>query len=541
MSKNNRGGWMVRAAAVLAVFLAFDIFPGFAARPSQDIPRPGGTLHVRTFSDTLKPNLDPALGSWVFITEQIFGGLVRLDNDLNPVPDLAEYWRLEDDGKTSVFYLRKGVKFHNGRELTSDDVKFSLERLLQPEVHSPFYEYFAAKVVGALDYREGRAADVAGFKTPDKYVFEIRWRNPYVSALYLLGMSFCKILPKSLVQGQEKDFFWKPVGTGPFRFESWLRSPRLDIVGVRLEKNNAYFGNKANLAFLEVSPYYTVDHFMNKEIEIVPFLSGRIARSGCQVIDGGLQNMTFLLMSCHIPPLDRPSIRQALASGIDKEKLADAVRRDESNRRATNNFVPAKWPGFFPRDDASSFNFDKARQTLDEQGFFMEKKFPELILYLPWPRDPENLEFARELENQLETLRITLTVKYYRTIAEVKSSTQPYLVKVDWAIDVPDPENIIMPLFQSRSEINLRNLHYANSRLDKLLDEAGVERSLNRRTELFRQMEQILESDLPAVPLYSSEPRIALQPYVRGVRVPALGFQYLDVREIWLDQRGPRP
>ncbi|MCJ7564902.1 MAG: ABC transporter substrate-binding protein, partial [Candidatus Aminicenantes bacterium] len=503
------------ALFILSIILIFGALPDFAVKPTQDIPKPGGTLHVRDFSDSFKPNLDPATGSCVFITEQIFDGLVRLDNNLVPSPALAEYW-IPEEGRNYIFFLRKGVKFHDGRELTSQDVKFSFERLIRRETNSPFREYFLSKIVGAQEFAEGKAEDVAGFKTPDKYIFEIQWRSPYVSALYLLSMSFCKILPRDLVLAQGKNFFWKPVGTGAFKFDSWVRTPQLVEAGVRLERNSAYFGKKAYLDALEFSPYYTEDQFVKKEIEVMPFLSERLARAGCQVLDGGLQNITFLMMSCHIPPLDRPSVRKALAYGIDKEKLAQAVQGGEFIRRTTNNFIPVQWPGFFPLDDAYNFSPEKARQILEEQGFFTEKDFPELVLLLPLPKNVTQLKFADELERQLDKVGISVTAKYFQSLRDVKDTRQPFLMKVDWAMDLPDPESIIMPLFQSRSEINRGNHRYASARLDKLLEEAEMERSLSRRTELFRQMEQVLVEDLPALPIYSSEQRIALQPYVRG-------------------------
>lgn len=524
------------ALFILSIILIFGALPDFAVKPPQDIPKPGGTLHVRDFSDSFKPNLDPATGSCVFITEQIFDGLVRLDNNLVPSPALAEYW-IPEEGRNYIFFLRQGVKFHDGRELTSQDVKFSFERLIRRETNSPFREYFLSKIVGAQEFAEGKAEDVAGFKTPDKYIFEIQWRSPYVSALYLLSMSFCKILPQDLVLAQGKNFFWKPVGTGAFKFDSWVRTPQLVEAGVRLERNSAYFGKKTYLDALEFSPYYTEDQFVKKEIEVMPFLSERLARAGCQVLDGGLQNITFLMMSCHIPPLDRPSVRKALAYGIDKEKLAQAVQGGEFIRRTTNNFIPVQWPGFFPLDDAYNFSPEKARQILEEQGFFTEKDFPELVLLLPLPKNVTQLKFADELESQLDKVGISVTAKYFQSLRDVKDIRQPFLMKVDWAMDLPDPESIIMPLFQSRSEINRGNHRYASARLDKLLEEAEMERSLSRRTELFRQMEQVLVEDLPALPIYSSEQRIALQPYVRGVKMPPLGFSYLDAKEIWLNKK----
>lgn len=522
--------------SLAAIALMCGSLPDFAIRPPEDIPMPGGTLHVRDFSDSFNPDLDPAAGACVFITEQIFDGLVRLDNNLIPSPALAEYW-IPEDGKNYVFFLRKGVKFHNGREMTSQDVKFSFERLIRRETNSPFREYLISKIVGAKEFAEGKAEDVSGFKAPEKYIFEIQWQRPSVSALYLLSMSFCKILPREVVLSEGKNFFWKPVGTGAFRFDSWVRSPKLDIVGVRLERNNAYFGKKPYLDALEFTPYYTVDHFVEKEIEIIPFISERLARAGCQVKDGGPQSLTFLLMSCHIPPLDRPSLRKALAYGIDKEKLAQAVQVGEFVRRATNNFIPAQWPGFFPLDDTNAHNPERSRQILEEHGFSLEKRFPELVLFLPAPKNEVNLKFAAELENELDKLGIPLTVKYYQSLRDVKDVRKPFLVKVDWTMDFPDAESILLPLFQSQSEINLSNHRYSSARLDKMLDEADMERSSNGRTESFRQMEKVLLEDLPAIPVYSSEQRIALQPYVRGVKMPALGFSYLDVKDIWLDKK----
>jgi peptide/nickel transport system substrate-binding protein len=104
-------------------------------------------------------------------------------------------------------------------------------------------------------------------------------------------------------------------------------------------------------------------------------------------------------------------------------------------------------------------------------------------------------------------------------------------------MDFPDPENVILPLFGSRSLTNQLNSHYSNPRLDALLEQSEVEPSWERRTDLFRQMEQLLYEEVPAIPLFSERVRIALRPVVRGAKLPALGFFFLDTKEIWLDRR----
>lgn len=503
----------------------------------QDTPRPGGTLRIRPFSEDIRPNLDPAAGVWVFATEQIFDGLVAIDADLNPVPGLAEYWIAEDGGRRTIFYLRKGSSFHNGRAVTSDDVKFSFERLLRPDVGSPFFEFFASRVAGARDFREGRAAAVSGFRAIAPDVFEIEWNSPFASALPLLGLSFAKVLPKDLVLDQGGSFFWKPVGTGPFIFESWLRSPRLDVVGVRLERNPRYFRKKPFVDILEISPFFTDEHFRNRELDICPFRSEDLAREGCKVVLSGPRSVTLLAMSCGIPPLDRPSVRRAISQALDKDALAKTGESLDTVRRPTNNFVPPLWPGFFPRDAVAPMP-EKARQTLEDQGFFLEKAFPPLLVMIPGGKDNrDHLRFAREVVRELGQIGIPAGVRSYQSIRDLKDVRQPFLAKIDWAMDVPDPEAILRQLFHSRSDINRFGSGYANPGLDKLLDEASAEKSATRRNDLFRRAEEILLEDLPALPVTMNEQRLALQPYVRGARVSPLGFAYLDVKEVWLDKK----
>jgi ABC-type transport system substrate-binding protein len=509
----------------------------FPIRAGQDTPRPGGTLRVRPFSDDVRPNLDPASGVWIFATEQIFDGLVAIDADLTPVPGLAEYWKVEDEGRRMLFYLRKGSRFHNGREVTSEDVKFSFERLLRPEVGSPFYDYFASRVAGARDFREGKATDVSGFRAPAPDVFEIRLVSPFVSALPILGMSFAKVLPKDLVQDQGRNFFFRPVGSGAFIFDSWMRSPRLDIVGVRLERNPRYFGKKPFVSVLEISPHFNDEHFRNRELDICPFWSEDLAEAGCKVLSSGPRSITLLAMSCRNSPLDRPSVRRAIARALDKEALARTGENLATVSRATDNFIPPLWPGFFPRDAVAAAP-EKSRQVLEDQGFFLEKEFPQLLLFIPAGRDNRDHQmFAREAARELGLIGISVAIRTYQTPGDLKDLRQPFLAKIDWALDVPDPETILRLLFHSRSDINGAVSGYASAELDKLLEEAGAEKSATRRNELLRRAEAVLFEDLPAFPVTMNEQRLAVQPYVRGVRVPPLGFAYLDTREIWLDKK----
>ena len=119
-------------------------------------------------------------------------------------------YKISPDGKKHTFYLRKGVKFHHGQELSAEDVKFSLERLLDRESHSPYYQFFLPRVLGARDFWDGKSQEVIGFKVIDRYTFEITWTKSFVSALDLMSMHFCKILPRDLVLDRGQGFFRNP-------------------------------------------------------------------------------------------------------------------------------------------------------------------------------------------------------------------------------------------------------------------------------------------------------------------------------------------
>jgi ABC-type transport system substrate-binding protein len=506
-------------------------------RPQVERVKTGGILRVRTFTlHPFQPDFDPAGAAHVFVLNQIFDGLVRLDKNLSPVGALADYWMISQDGRTYTFFLRKGVRFHHGRELDAEDVKFSLERLVHRETKGAYYQFLATKVVGGQEYREGKAAEVAGFKVRDKYTFEILWKNPYVSALYLLSMDFCKILPRDLVQSQGRGFFQKPSGTGPFKFAHWLRSPRLDIIGVRLNRNDDYFSRKPYLEAVEFSPYYTPEDFLEEKVDIIPYTSGVLAGREIQVLEGETFTTAFLMMSCHLAPLSNSAVRRAISIAIDKKEIAKAAFRLDTNHQVTSNFIPPRLPGFYPAQAKEGADLEEAKKILLQEGFSEKGAFPRFTFFLQRQGRDSDLKIYEVLKEQLAGLGISLRLREYDSWEEIKSSKDPYLVLLHWSLDFPDPENIVLPLFFSGAALNQSLLHYSNPRLDELAKSAEVEQSRTGRTALFHKIEDILHLDMPAIPLFSRQHRLALQPYVRGVKPPPLGFFYLDAKDIWLDK-----
>ncbi len=521
---------------ISAMVLSGGPSPGTGQESVPGQPRLGGTLRIKPYGRIFKPDLDPASSAPYYVIEQIYDGLVRLDRNYNVVPALAEYWVISGDGRKSTFTLRKGAKFHQGREVTADDVKFSLERLLRKDTGVSFAPYFLSKVVGAEAFWAGKASEVAGFRALDRYTFEIEWKNPYVSGLYLLCMSFCKILPRDLVTAQGRDFFRKPSGTGAFRFGYWLRDSSLEITGVHLDRNRDYFGETAYLDAVEYSPAFTAEQFLRGEVQIIPLESEAQAAGPYQILENNSLDVFFLGMTCRLPPLDRKEVRQALAFALDKRKLARALASAASVPQVVHNYIPADLPGFFPLEGPNQPYLEMARALLADAGFPGGRGFPELTLGFILPRTRGHIRLHQELRSQLAALGIRLEMRHFRSAEELKAYDKPRLSVFEWRMDFPDAENIILPLFSSGAPTNETYVGYSNSGLDALLSATEVEAGWEKRTSLFRRIEGILIEDVPAVPLFQLRLRMALQPNIRGAAAPLLAFHFLDVKEIWIDR-----
>jgi oligopeptide transport system substrate-binding protein len=200
-----------------------------------------GTKFGGTYRRALANNpttLDPAFVSDIYsrtVVGQIIDGLVQFDAHLNPIPAIAEFWEASRDGLSWTFTLRRGVKFHHGREVTAEDFVYSFTRLLDSKKPSPSSEYFR-RIRGADDFIEGRAGSVHGLKAIDRYTLQIVLEEPFAPSLTVLGLANAAVVPREEVERLGNDFARTPVGTGPFKFVRW--EPGKEIV---LETNRDHY------------------------------------------------------------------------------------------------------------------------------------------------------------------------------------------------------------------------------------------------------------------------------------------------------------
>ena len=206
-------------------------------QPWRETPKQGGAAVV-TFNNDLT-TLDPQVGydwqNWSVI-KSIFDGLMDYKPGTTELePDLAESYTVSDDGLTYTFKLRDGVKFHNGRPMTAADVKYSLERAVNPATQSPGGGYFSM-IKGYDDLAGGKATELSGIATPDDRTVVFTLTRPDATFLHLMAINFGYVVPKEEVEKAGADWGKKPVGTGAFKFVEWVPGQR-----IVLERNTDYF------------------------------------------------------------------------------------------------------------------------------------------------------------------------------------------------------------------------------------------------------------------------------------------------------------
>jgi len=480
-------------------------------------------------------DLDPAGNGYPAVIEHLYEGLVRLDQNLGIFPGLADYWTISEGGRKITFYLRKDAFFHNGQEVTAEDVKFSFERLFQLK-GSPLFYLFATRVEGGEEFWRGAAAEVSGFKVLDSKTLEIDWKYPSVANFYFLAAGFSKILPRNLVVTQKKRFFNRPVGAGPFKFDYWIRNSRLEIIGIRLERNDRYFGRKPYIQAIEISPYFLLNGFFQDEVQVVPYLSYRISRSKYQVIESNSLHVAYLFFSCHLPPFDRPEVRKALKGFIEKSKLAGLASSSAYFGQVLDNYIPPYLPGFLPVDEDKAPSLGKALDNLSAYGLGNSEKPVIVNLYFEFPQKEIIQNIYRELRQELLPAGIRLELKLVRSLEKLRNETTPYLVYFDWLMSFPDPEFLIYPLFYSGSFFNSNYFRYRNQQVDELLEAQEGYPGFDRRVALFRQIEDWLRAEVPAIPLYFYKQRLAYQPYIKNLKPLPLGLFYINLRDAWIDR-----
>lgn len=473
-------------------------------------------------------SLDPAYArsmSNTWAINQIFNGLVQLDEDLNIKPCIAHSWTISDDGKVYTFFLRNDVLFHEdpslkeGRTVVASDVVYSFNRILDPSVASPGTWIF-----------QNVATDKQGkhmFTVIDSLTVEITLQEAFPPFLGLLAMQYCSIIPFEAVNSYGDNFRSHPIGTGPFHFSYWKENNRLVLL-----KNPHYFEideNGNRLPFLDA---VNITFIVDKQTAFLDFLKGNIDMvSGIDASykdallnkDGSLKDtysdkiyvetqpflnteyLGFQLDSTGIgytnPALNDVRVRQAINYCFDRVKMIRYLRNN-MGIPGIYGFVPPSMPGFQGYETRGyTHDPEKAATLLAEAGFPGGKGLGPITL----TTTSNYLDLCQYIQHEAAKTGIVIKIDVTQpaTLREMIAGSKLQFFRASWIADYPDAENYLSLFYSGNFSPDGPNYtHFSNSDFDQVFKKAISTMNDSARFELYRELDQMIMAQAPVVVLY---------------------------------------
>ena len=474
-------------------------------------------------------SLDPASANNtedIWGVNQLFNGLVQLNDSLKVIPCIAKNWYISDDGLTYTFIIRDDVYFHDnkcfekekGRKVTAKDFVISFNRLYDARVSS------AVSLLANIDRTE--KTGYKGFTSTNDSTFVVYLKEPFSAFLSVLTMKYFSVIPYEAADFYGQDFRRNPVGTGPFKFKLWEEGTKLVLL-----KNDQYFefDGKNRLPYLDA---VTISFVKDRETAFMELLNGKYDMlSGAdafninEVLDKNgnlqpiyaekfvLQKQNFLktdylgiLVDENIEivknsPLKIKALRKAINYGFDRVKMVQFFRNN-IGYPATAGFIPNGLPSFNEKIvKGYDYNPEKVRQLLIEAGFPDGKNLPEITLHTT-DNYLEQIEF---IQSQLadNNIKVNISVDKPVVLRQAVAACEYNLFKKSWVGDYADEENY-MSLFYSKNfaPVGSNYTHYKNPEFDVLFEKVIKEQNREVKNALYQQMDQMLIDDAPIVPLY---------------------------------------
>lgn len=505
---------------LLVLSQVFAVACGGAEGPSAR--RGTGSL---TLFDITPPTLDPALArsstSLGYIVE-IFSGLVAFDPDLNLKPEIARSWDLSADGRTYTFHLRDGVVFHDGRELTAHDFKYSIERASDPSTGSMTAGAFLSDIVGVQERLSGDAMEVEGVEVIDDLTLRITIDAPKEYFLFKLAHPVAYVVDRANVEAGA-NWWQRPNGSGPFSLQRW--EPDELIV---LQRNDDYYLDAPGLEQVTFLLWAGVPIRMydQGQIDVTEVGLGDIER----VLDPASplhdelhitseMSLAYIGFNASKPPFDDAKVRQAFTLAVDRDKLIRLVMKDLVEPAA--GVLPPGMPGYSESIEGLAFDVDEATRLLAESSYGEAAALPPITLTASGRGTASSVEAAL-----VDMWRRNLGVEV--EIRQLEPEKYPYLLMQEkdelftmaWAADYPDPQNFLEMLFHTGAPDNFGE--YSNPQVDDLLDRARVQRDPTSRLLLYGEAEQQLVSDAACLPLFFHVSYTLVRPYVKGLPLTPL-------------------
>ncbi len=532
------------------VALALGLTAGLTPATAQEIKQ-GGSMIV-TYKDDVS-TLDPAIGydwqNWSMI-KSLFDGLMDYEpGTTNLKKDLAEDFSISDDGLTYIFKLHKGVKFHNGREMTAEDVKYSLNRVTNPKTQSPGAGFFGS-IKGYDAMADGSATELSGVTVVDPYTVKIELSRPDATFLHVMAINFSSVVPKEEVEKYGADFGKHPVGTGAFKLGEWTLGQRLVF-----ERFKDYWHTgvpKLDQITFEVGqePVVALLRLQRGEVDIagdgIPPAKFLEVKNDPQyagmIIEGGQLQTGYVTMNVKMKPFDNVKVRQAVNMAVNKDRIVRII-----NGRAVpaNQPLPPSMPGYDKEYKGYPFDPAKAKALLAEAGY-PDGFTTELYVY---NTDP-NPRIAQSIQQDLSKIGIKVELKALAQANVIAAGGEPDQAPMIWSggmawiADFPDPSNFYGPILGCAGAVKggWNWAWYCNEELDAQATKADSITDPAKQAEreaLWRSIFIKIMDDAPWVPIFN-EQRFTMRSarlggpdaiFVDPVHVP-VNYDYIYAKDV---------
>ncbi len=512
--------------ALLALVLCIAVSGCDIFSTSSTISDAGGKGTLNLYN-TAPLTLDPAIvgdsTSYGYVL-QIFSGLVKLDDSLEPVPDIASGWQISSDGLTYTFELRHDVAFQDGRKVTADDFKYSWERACDPDTGSQTASIYLGDIQGVAEMLNGSAQSLSGVQVTGDYTLAVTLTS--ASSSFLAKMSYPTSFVVDKYQVEENYYWWdSPNGTGPFSLDVWIEGSYLV-----LERNPLYYGDKAKLnsVIYNMLAGIPMDLYEAGEIDVADVSLTYYDRvtdpSGSfysQLVITPELSLTYLGFDVTKAPFDDPAIRLAFAMAVNKEKLATLMFRDVV--APAGGILPPGMPGYNEALESVSYDVEGALALIAASKYGSADALPKIVVTDSGYGGAVSSDLAAIVYDWEQAFGIEIEIRqldpYLFTYSLKEEKDNIYYW--GWSADYAHPQNFLEILFATGTTYNTGE--YSNAQFDALLAQAAAETDEAASLALYRQAEQILINDAACIPLWTGQNMLLVQSYVKGYSMNALG------------------
>ncbi|MGQ9688547.1 MAG: peptide-binding protein [Desulfobaccales bacterium] len=454
------------------------------------------------------------------VSQWVSPGLTKLKGDLTLVGDLAESWEVRSEGREICFKLRRGVKWHDGHELTAADVVFTYEAMTSDKLPTPHRSHFGP---------------VQEIKALGPYWVSVRYKEPYASALESWSIG---IIPRHVYQDNlnRLEFQRAPLGTGPYRVREWIPGQKLVLEAFR-----GYYGGvpKIRELILKIIPDPTTRLFEFKTgsidvMELTPGQYTQLSQSPYLERDFKVYRCPsvrygFLGFNLKQTRFQDKRVRQAFCYAIDKNAIIQTVLKG-CGSYSTGPFPPGTW---YYHGDVATYDYDpaKAKELLKKAGWHEKQRSdgdnerPPLSLVTNY-ENKENILIAEIIQNNLKEIGIEVNIKTFewlsfRHIVVTKKDFDLLLLSRHYIWD-PDLYDVWHSSKTGEGEWNF--LSYKNSQVDELLERGRKTMAMPQRKIIYQRIQEIMAQDPPCVFLYNADSIFIAKKTIKGISPSPLGI-----------------